>query len=181
MMISDTLYQCLVAEGLGSSIYPRITLRLRPPIEIENLLPYDIRYRIFDKNRERNWTSFLRKGGTSPIHVAELSHLILLSVELQDTRKYFSMGDGIMFKFLTLFPLAFKRSEFAIINTDNPGTSPPEKWHKMIRLTDGLKEDLPVEDILPLQDKEGLELRLRINYLFVFVFCSYPLFANSFA
>ncbi|GAA5827080.1 hypothetical protein JCM11251_002234 [Rhodosporidiobolus azoricus] len=106
-------------------IYPKLSLRLRAPVEIQNLLPHDIRYRVFDKNLEHNWTSFLRAGGVSPIHVAELSHLLLLSVEVQDT--------------------VFGRSEFAIINTDNP-------------------EDLPVESDLVLSDKEDLKLNLRIHY-----------------
>ncbi|GAA5859573.1 hypothetical protein JCM8547_006147 [Rhodosporidiobolus lusitaniae] len=106
-------------------IYPKVSLRLRAPVEIQNLLPHDIRYRVFDKNLEHNWTSFLRAGGVSPIHVAELSHLLLLSVEVQDT--------------------VFGRSEFAIINTDNP-------------------EDLPVESDLVLSDKEDLKLNLRIHY-----------------
>jgi vacuolar protein sorting-associated protein 13A/C len=39
----------------------------------------------------------------------------------------------------------FQRSEFAIINTDNP-------------------EDLPVESDLVLADKEGLKLNLRVHY-----------------
>ncbi|KAK4052926.1 Vacuolar protein sorting-associated protein 13 [Microbotryomycetes sp. JL221] len=106
-------------------IYPKITLRLRAPVEIQNLLPHDIRYRVFDKNLEHNWTSFLRAGGVSPIHIAELSHLLLLSVEVQDS--------------------VFQRSEFAIINTDNP-------------------EDLPVESDLVMTDKDGLKLNLRIHY-----------------
>ncbi|GAA5898641.1 hypothetical protein JCM6882_000886 [Rhodosporidiobolus microsporus] len=106
-------------------VYPKLSLRLRAPVEIQNLLPHDIRYRVFDKNLEHNWTSFLRAGGVSPIHVAELSHLLLLSVEVQDT--------------------VFGRSEFAIINTDNP-------------------EDLPVESDLVLSDKEDLKLNLRIHY-----------------
>lgn len=71
-------------------IYPKLTLRLRAPIEVENLLPFDIRFRVFDKDREHNWKSFLRQGGTSPIHVAELSHLLLLSVEVQDSRELYT-------------------------------------------------------------------------------------------
>jgi len=39
----------------------------------------------------------LRKGGISPVHVVNLSHLLLLSVNLQDTH--------------------FKQSDFAIINS----------------------------------------------------------------
>ena len=62
-----------------------MTLRLRAPIEVENLLPYDIKYRIFDKNTNQNWTSFLRKGGLMPVHSVQLSHLVLLSVQLEDS------------------------------------------------------------------------------------------------
>ena len=40
---------------------------------------------------------------------------------------------------------AFKRSEFAIINTDNP-------------------DDLPIEDQMPVEDTEGLSLSLRLHY-----------------
>ncbi|CAD6914619.1 unnamed protein product [Tilletia laevis] len=90
-----------------SRVYPKLTLRLRAPVEIENLLPYDIQYRIFDKNLNHNWSSFLRKGGVSPIHVVQLSHLLLLSVDIQSS--------------------VFSPSEFAIIATDNPDDFPVEK------------------------------------------------------
>ncbi|TFY54315.1 hypothetical protein EVJ58_g8935 [Rhodofomes roseus] len=77
---------------------PRITVKLRAPIELENLLPYNLDYRIYDKNTDQNWRSYLRKGGVMPVHSVELGHLILLNVHVQDT--------------------SFKQSEFAIINTD---------------------------------------------------------------
>lgn len=73
-------------------------IRLSAPIEVQNLLPFDFKYRIYDKNTKKDWTNFLRKGGVSPVHVVELSHLLLMSVDLQDT--------------------AFKASDFAIINSD---------------------------------------------------------------
>lgn len=81
------------------SIYPYIRISLSAPIELENLLPYDFKYRIYDKNTKKDWTNFLRKGGLSPVHVVELSHLLLLSIDMQDT--------------------VFKASEFAIINSNN--------------------------------------------------------------
>lgn len=85
----NTASECLqFAKRCLYRTYPRLTLRLRAPVEIENLLPFDIRFRIYDKNREHNWSSFLRRGGTSPLHMAELSHLLLLSVEIQDSREY---------------------------------------------------------------------------------------------
>lgn len=73
-------------------------IRLSAPIELQNLLPYDFKYRIYDKNTKKDWTNFLRKGGVSPVHVVELSHLLLLSIDMQDT--------------------VFKQSEFAIINSN---------------------------------------------------------------
>ncbi|KAK1753207.1 putative vacuolar protein sorting-associated protein [Echria macrotheca] len=79
--------------------YPYMRLKLSAPITLENLLPYDFKYRIYDKNTKKDWSNFLRKGGVSPIHVVELSHLLLLSIDMQDT--------------------AFKPSEFAIVNSGN--------------------------------------------------------------
>ncbi len=81
-----------------TSVYPYMKLRLHAPIELQNLLPYDFKYRIYDKNTKKDWTNFLRKGGVSPVHVVELSHLLLLSVDMQDT--------------------VFKQSEFAVVNSN---------------------------------------------------------------
>ena len=81
-----------------TSVYPYMRIRLSAPIELQNLLPYDFKYRIYDKSAKKDWTNFLRKGGVSPMHVVELSHLLLLSIDMQDT--------------------VFKQSEFAIINSN---------------------------------------------------------------
>lgn len=81
-----------------TSVYPYMRIKLHAPIELQNLLPYDFKYRIYDKNTKKDWTNFLRKGGVSPVHVVELSHLLLLSVDMQDT--------------------VFKQSEFAVINSN---------------------------------------------------------------
>ncbi|KAK3724815.1 Vacuolar protein sorting-associated protein 13 [Vermiconidia calcicola] len=90
-----------------TSIYPYQRIRLSAPIEIQNLLPYDFKYRIYDKNTKKDWTNFLRKGGVSPVHVVELSHLLLMSIDMQDT--------------------PFKASEFSIINSTNEGDFRREK------------------------------------------------------
>ncbi|KAI9460579.1 hypothetical protein BJY52DRAFT_1117906 [Lactarius psammicola] len=78
--------------------YPKMDLDLMAPIQLENLLPYNLQYRIYDKDTDQNWRSYLRAGGIMPIHSVELSHLVLLNIEINDT--------------------AFKASEFSIINTD---------------------------------------------------------------
>ncbi|KAI1995793.1 Vacuolar protein sorting-associated protein 13 [Ophidiomyces ophidiicola] len=79
------------------NVYPYMRIRLSAPLEIQNLLPYDFKYRIYDRNTRKDWTNFLRKGGISPVHVVELSHLLLLSIDMQDTE--------------------FRQCEFAIINS----------------------------------------------------------------
>lgn len=78
------------------NVYPYMKISINAPLEIQNLLPYDFKYRIYDKNTRKDWTNFLRKGGVSPVHVVELSHLLLLSIDMQDT--------------------VFRQCEFAIIN-----------------------------------------------------------------
>jgi len=70
------------------SKYPRISLKLRAPLELENLLPYDLQYRIYDKNTDQNWKSYLRKGGIMPVHSVELGHLVLLNIDVQDTGEF---------------------------------------------------------------------------------------------
>ena len=80
-------------------VYPYMRIRLHAPVEVQNLLPYDFKYRIFDHNTKKDWTNFLRKGGVSPVHVVELSHLLMISVDMQDT--------------------PFKQSEFTVINSSD--------------------------------------------------------------
>ncbi|KAI0094888.1 vacuolar protein sorting-associated protein 13 [Irpex rosettiformis] len=86
------------SSDLNVKKYPKLNLKLRAPVELENLLPYNIEYRIYDKDADQNWRSYLRKGGVMPVHSVELSHMVLLNVYVQDT--------------------VFKPSDFAIINTD---------------------------------------------------------------
>lgn len=92
-----------------AKVYPRMSVTLRAPIEIENLLPYDIKYRIHDKNSGLSSSEFLVKGGTFPVHTVELSHLILLSIAPEDTN--------------------LKHSDYAIINTDDSELPIEDHFH----------------------------------------------------
>jgi vacuolar protein sorting-associated protein 13A/C len=76
------------ATDLAAGKHPKINLRLRAPLELENLLPYNLEYRIYDKNTDQNWKSYLRKGGVMPVHSVELAHFILLNVNIQDSGVY---------------------------------------------------------------------------------------------
>ncbi|KAJ2960621.1 hypothetical protein NQZ79_g4034 [Umbelopsis isabellina] len=80
-----------------SKYYPCSKIRLSAPVEIENLLPYDFNFRIVDKDTGQDFSSFLRKSGTSPLHVVEMGHLLLMNIHMQES--------------------AYQPSEFAIIST----------------------------------------------------------------
>ncbi|KAI7863658.1 hypothetical protein BDF14DRAFT_1733660 [Spinellus fusiger] len=65
--------------------YPVMAIRFSPPVEIENLLPYDLNFRIIDKSATQDFSSFLRKGGVAPLHVIKNGHLLLLNVDISDS------------------------------------------------------------------------------------------------
>ncbi|KAG6015320.1 hypothetical protein E4U54_003712 [Claviceps lovelessii] len=104
-------------------IYPYMKIKLSAPVTLENLLPYDFKYRIYDKNTKKDWSNFLRKGGVSPVHVVELSHLLLLSIDMQDT--------------------SFKPSDFSIINTGDT-----EDFRKERRIVVKDDDGLPLNLVL---------------------------------
>ncbi|ORX43331.1 DUF1162-domain-containing protein [Hesseltinella vesiculosa] len=80
--------------------YCAMKVRLSAPVEIENLLPYDINFRIVDKTAQQDYNSFLRKSGSIPLHVVENNHLLLLNIHLPDAGKF-----------------GFDASDYAIIST----------------------------------------------------------------
>jgi vacuolar protein sorting-associated protein 13A/C len=123
-----------------------MTLRLRAPIEFENLLPYNLQYRIFDKQLDQNWSSYLRQGGLMPVHSVELDHLILLNVNLPDTCTLRSEYPVLILIFE--FKSGFKPSDWVIINT-------------------GANGDFDIEKQIHLQDPGDRKLSLRLNYMLV--------------
>lgn len=77
-------------------IYPHLNIVVSAPLEIENLLPFDLNFRLYDKSQKKDWSGSIKQGETSYVQVVTLKSLLLLSVE----------------------PLkcGFEKSEFAIIN-----------------------------------------------------------------
>ena len=122
--------------------FPKISLKLRAPIELENLLPYNIEYRIYDKDADQNWRSYLRKGGVMPVHSVELGHMVLLNVTVQDTGTHLRCCTSCV---LTLLQV-FKPSEFSIINADGSA-------------------DFDIETRLTLRDEKDRKLDLKLNYV----------------
>lgn len=79
-----------------AKIYPHMKVIISSPVEIENLLPYDLDYRLYDKSSKKDWNGSVAKGVNTYVHVASLTSLLLLSVEPKDC--------------------GYGKSEFAIIN-----------------------------------------------------------------
>ncbi|CAG8543869.1 1688_t:CDS:10, partial [Acaulospora colombiana] len=66
--------------------YPYMTIRLSAPIQIENLLPYDINFRIKDETNRHDWPeNLLRKGQVTSFHYIELGHLLLFNINILGT------------------------------------------------------------------------------------------------
>lgn len=84
-----------------NSVYPHITIVISAPLEIENLLPFDFNFRLYDKSSKKDWRGHVKQGKNTYVQVVTLESLLLLSVE--------PLADG------------FGNSEFAIINTRNGG------------------------------------------------------------
>lgn len=78
-------------------IYPHFTLVISAPLEVENLLPFDFNFRLYDKSSKKDWSGSVKKGESTFVHVVTLDALLLLSVEPLDC--------------------SFGKSEFAIINS----------------------------------------------------------------
>lgn len=113
--------------------HPRMDVRIFAPVELRNLLPYDFKYRMFDKNSKKDWTNFLRKGGSSPVHYVQLPHLLLMSVDLQDT--------------------PYKASEYAIINASRDDGYRREN-QIVVKDSEGLNLRLKLH-YLPIPDSGG--------------------------
>ncbi|KAI8385604.1 hypothetical protein BD560DRAFT_383802 [Blakeslea trispora] len=114
--------------------YPAMSIRLSAPVEIENLLPYDFNFRIVDKTTGQDFSSYLRKGGLTPIHVIENNHLVLLNIEMPDTD--------------------YNRSEYAIISTKRTDDLEIDHTFELINKKDKTKLHVGI-DIIDIPNSGG--------------------------
>ncbi|KAG8928477.1 hypothetical protein FRC01_005870 [Tulasnella sp. 417] len=124
--------------------YPKMTVRLRAPIELENLLPYDIKYRIYDTTSRRTWTSYLRRGGLMPIHCVHLDQCVMFSAEIQETN--------------------YKPSDFSVINSDGSPDIPVES---VLRVEDKQERKLDLRINYTKYEESGGAFRMQIYSPFV--------------
>lgn len=60
-------------------------VRLSAPLEIENLLPFDLTYHVLDKVSGQDFSSELEQSGRSPLHIINPDHLLLLAIDVHDS------------------------------------------------------------------------------------------------
>jgi hypothetical protein len=78
-----------------------------------------------------------------PVHSVELGHLVLLNVNIQDSRVFSPLFGVIALTFV----IAYQPSDFAIVNTDG-------------------HSDFDVENSLSLRDAKNRKLQLKLNYVY---------------
>ena len=83
-----------------ASRYPFMTVRISTPLKIVNLLPYELKYQLYDKRLQEKFINTVKSGDSSPVHSVELTHLLLLAVEVAGT--------------------PYEASEYSVINADDP-------------------------------------------------------------
>ncbi len=77
-----------VSNQLVCSDYPNINIKIIPPFQLENLLPYDMQYVIIDKSdnsTRQEHTGVLAKGALDTIHTIFPTHLLALIIRLPET------------------------------------------------------------------------------------------------
>ncbi|KAI9229411.1 MAG: hypothetical protein DHS80DRAFT_13996 [Piptocephalis tieghemiana] len=70
------------SRSMIASKYPDMYMDIYPPLEIENLLPYDIKCRIVDRTTRQEYSNHMLKGSSSPLHILQTGHLLLMSIEI---------------------------------------------------------------------------------------------------
>ncbi|EMG47074.1 hypothetical protein G210_2649 [Candida maltosa Xu316] len=122
-----------------AKVYPHMSIVVSAPLEIENLLPFDFTYRLYDKKAKKDWTGSVRKGVKSYVHVVSLDNLLLLSVQPVNC--------------------TLQRSEFAIIN--HPKKSEFEREHTLT-LQDANGRFLKLRIYYPRKQSDSTSLKVVV-------------------
>lgn len=62
--------------------YPLVSMNIQAPLQIENLLPYDIKYLVYDRTTKQNHVDTLTQGSVDSIHIVNRAHILAMSVQL---------------------------------------------------------------------------------------------------
>ena len=63
--------------------YPHMKVKLLPPLQLENCLPFNFKYTIFDKKTRRQYYGNLESGSIEPIHLISPLNIIAISITIE--------------------------------------------------------------------------------------------------
>ncbi|KAI8929325.1 hypothetical protein BC831DRAFT_410850 [Entophlyctis helioformis] len=75
----------VVLNGGQRTDYPNLDIVLLAPYTIENLLPFDMKYIIFDKMTRQECRGDLKRGCADPLHTLDPTHLLALNIQVNGT------------------------------------------------------------------------------------------------
>lgn len=64
-----------------NQLYPHMNIFISPPLVIENLLPFDIEWRLFQKG-PRKWNDKLNQGEKCPIHIVDMNFSAVIKIQV---------------------------------------------------------------------------------------------------
>lgn len=116
------------------ALYPMISMRIKAPLQIENLLPVNIKYLVYDKVLKQSYIDNLKSGSVCSLNLVDPTHLLGVSIQIVDQK--------------------FKQSEVALISP-----SDLELRDDKISIKDSDGRNL----ILGIDYNEGVECGLKIS------------------
>ncbi|RKP03518.1 hypothetical protein CXG81DRAFT_9373 [Caulochytrium protostelioides] len=86
-------FQYAPRRRVDPTSYPSIAIRLCAPLQMQNLLPYDVMFSLFDKDLSQEFPGSLQKGVTSSIHTIDPTHLLGLRITLPPETGFMRKSD----------------------------------------------------------------------------------------
>ncbi|GMM27898.1 membrane morphogenesis protein [Martiniozyma asiatica (nom. inval.)] len=68
-----------------AKVYPHMTIKVTPPMVIENLLPFDIQYRLFQKG-EQETKGILERGDNVALHLINIDKNTIMKIKALDSK-----------------------------------------------------------------------------------------------
>lgn len=135
---------------LNSRDYPDITLKILPPFQIENLLPFDINYHLLDKTSHQDHRDKLCKGQVDTLHTMNPLNLLVLKIKVLGTD--FNESEIAV---ITNSDLGYRDDEIRV--TDREGRQLNLRLKYNTKLENGSRK-VSVYSPYVIQNKTGLDL-----------------------
>lgn len=129
-------------DEILNQLYPHMNILISPPLVLENLLPFDVEWILFQKGPKK-WNDILKQGEKRPIHVVNMNYSAVLKVKVLGSK--------------------YAVSSASIVNTPNNMTSVDKEIN--LKSEDGQRLSLRLFYSSDL--KYGTKVSIYSPYLFV--------------